>query len=752
MKQLVKVPPTKTEVTVEINIPDTLVVIQTGGTPIDPPVGNLPPVVNAGANQVITLPTNSVILNGTGQDPDGTIKNIKWEKVSGGAVTIVNPTSLVTQITGLVAGMYVFKLTLTDDDNDIASSTTNVEVKAAVVVPPPSTFVINGYGALVTGGQGQEVVHCTNLSQLASMIRSNRIILIDVSGNISESVDIENIQNLTIDCYSTKQDVSISGVGGDGMYIYNSNNIIIRGLRIKNCNGDCIGVNGSSSNIVLDHCSAYGGGDGNIDFAAAAGKNFTMQWCFLGNNNGSGRNLGTTINASIHHCFYASGSNGEGAERNPFFHANYSPKGTQSNPNFDFVNNLVAASGRYASGCGYGAVGNFINSYYVSNKSGLINLDSDSGNPGKAHVSGNFNQSSPVGGNSSAEYTIPARYQIKRTDAVTAAQAIKQSVGTWKRDNYEQGELDKVIISGGSTPTNQPPGANAGADQSLPSGTTSATITGIGTDSDGNVASVVWSKVSGSGTIASPNAASTSITGLTSGTSVFQFKVTDDKGATATDNVTINIGTVTPPDPDSGYPGYTKVFSDYFNKDSDLDPHDHGQAGNGFIDYADKFEGAGSFASRVANVSSGIRSEVQLDASSTPKEALAVYYVKYKNFFSNSGHSVQLHPDNDGSGTGFYHVNGKLVFRSVTSGTDTYKDYPFNYTPPLNKWIKVEWYYKWAKTGGYCKVVIDGVTYVNATNIAVGDGSDCWFKLGVNMWVNQTSNVNYDKFDLYKKD
>lgn len=456
MKQLVKVPPTKTEVTVEINIPDSLVVTQSGGTPIDPIPGNLPPVVNAGANQVITLPTNSVILNGTGQDPDGTIKNIKWEKVSGGAVTIVNPTSLVTQVTGLVAGMYVFKLTLTDDDNDIASSTTNVEVKPAVVPVPTTPGAIEGYGALATGGEGKPVTRITNLSQLASAIGSNKTILIDVSGNINGNFNLSNVSNLTIDAYSTKQDVTITGSGSDGINIDNSNNVIIRGLRFKGFSNDGMNMTGSSSNIVFDHCSSYDNGDGNIDLVATSGKNFTVQWCIMGKNRGTGNMLGTTMNASIHHNLFIGDGSGEGAERNPFFHSNYSPKGTSSNPNFDFRNNLVHASGSYASGCGYGAVGNFVNNYYTSNKAGLIDLCADPASCSKAHVSGNFNQASPDGGSSSPEYTIPAQYRINITDAVTAGKAVLASVGPYKRDSYEQGVINSIII-GGTTPPIDPP-------------------------------------------------------------------------------------------------------------------------------------------------------------------------------------------------------------------------------------------------------------------------------------------------------
>src|SRR5699024_7925686 len=47
---------------------------------------NEAPVASAGNNQAITLPTNSVVLDGSkSHDPDGTIVSYKWKKKSGPA-------------------------------------------------------------------------------------------------------------------------------------------------------------------------------------------------------------------------------------------------------------------------------------------------------------------------------------------------------------------------------------------------------------------------------------------------------------------------------------------------------------------------------------------------------------------------------------------------------------------------------------------------------------------------------------------
>lgn len=69
------------------------------------------------------------------------------------------------------------------------------------------------------------------------------------------------------------------------------------------------------------------------------------------------------------------------------------------------------------------------------------------------------------------------------------------------------------------------------------------TLTGSGTDTDGTIIAYQWRKVSGpaTGIITSPNAAVTTVTGLTSGIYLFELTVTDNAGATGTDTVQITV-------------------------------------------------------------------------------------------------------------------------------------------------------------------------------------------------------------------
>lgn len=327
-----------------------------------------------------------------------------------------------------------------------------------IVIPPVTSMAIQGYGADAIGGLlfPNSVYHVTNTNasgagSLANGIGSNKNIVFDVSGTINTRLYVSGLSYLTIDAYSSKQDITISTNNGDALTVENSHHIIIRGVRFT-CSvpgNDGLNATGTSHDVTFDHCTSFGNADGNIDLAATGGKNFTVQWCMMYGNKGSGNMLITTQNASVHHNLFIGnkGSVPDWEERNPYSHSNYSPKGTVTSPNFDFRNNLIQASGRYASGNGYGAVGNYINNYYTSNKAGLINLCADAISCGTAYVFGNFNQPTASGGTKVAtEYQIPIKYQIATTDAKTAAQAIKQNVGTYKRTVDEQNLVNAINV------------------------------------------------------------------------------------------------------------------------------------------------------------------------------------------------------------------------------------------------------------------------------------------------------------------
>ncbi|MGI9551831.1 MAG: malectin domain-containing carbohydrate-binding protein [Aurantibacter sp.] len=114
-----------------------------------------PPNVDAGADQAIELPVNSVDLSGTANDPDGGSLTYQWTQESGpGMATLAGDTTLDLAVSDLVAGDYVFRLTVTDDENETGFDEVTVTVTPEGGNMPP---VAVAEAAPLTGAAPLEV-------------------------------------------------------------------------------------------------------------------------------------------------------------------------------------------------------------------------------------------------------------------------------------------------------------------------------------------------------------------------------------------------------------------------------------------------------------------------------------------------------------------------------------------------------------------------------------------------------------------
>jgi len=145
---------------------------------------NKPPVVNAGADQTITLPSPAS-LSGTATDdglpnPPGTITTT-WTKVSGpGTVTFANASARATTATFSAAGSYVLRLSGSDsvlsgsDDLAVTVNATTGNGPCASLCTNPVNISVNGSyqsGNLGTGAgcfQTTSVVHGGNCGNFVS--------------------------------------------------------------------------------------------------------------------------------------------------------------------------------------------------------------------------------------------------------------------------------------------------------------------------------------------------------------------------------------------------------------------------------------------------------------------------------------------------------------------------------------------------------------------------------------------------------
>lgn len=148
--------------------------------------------VNAGPDQTITLPTNSVTLNGS-YTSGLSLENVStWSRVSGSG-TITDPSNVVTTITGLTAGTSVFKLSLND------GTTTVSDTVSITVNPAPSTSKFTFTDLRSNETSGITTVHVDVASTVGATITK-----------VEFFVDTTKIgEDLTYNTYSTTWDTTV---------------------------------------------------------------------------------------------------------------------------------------------------------------------------------------------------------------------------------------------------------------------------------------------------------------------------------------------------------------------------------------------------------------------------------------------------------------------------------------------------------------------------------------------------------------
>lgn len=119
---------------------------------------NNPPVANAGPAQTVNA-GSTVALNGSGTDTDGAIVSYAWLQTGGPAVTLADATKAVTSFaapSAKVENTLTFELTVTDNKGATGKASVNIVVKAIPNVPPVANAgaaqaVIAGSTVTLTG-------------------------------------------------------------------------------------------------------------------------------------------------------------------------------------------------------------------------------------------------------------------------------------------------------------------------------------------------------------------------------------------------------------------------------------------------------------------------------------------------------------------------------------------------------------------------------------------------------------------------
>lgn len=88
---------------------------------VKPPT-NKPPTANAGGNSTISLPQTWVVLDASKSTDDNKIVAYKWEQIEGpSTVDFQQANASKTNVTGLTKGVYTFKVSVTDDNHNVAT-------------------------------------------------------------------------------------------------------------------------------------------------------------------------------------------------------------------------------------------------------------------------------------------------------------------------------------------------------------------------------------------------------------------------------------------------------------------------------------------------------------------------------------------------------------------------------------------------------------------------------------------------------
>jgi predicted esterase len=494
------------------------------GTTPPPTGGNVAPVANAGNAQTITLPNNSVNLSGSGSyDQDGTITQFTWSQVSGPSTgSIVNPNVSNTSVGGLIAGSYVFKLTIKDNAGASASANVTITVNAqaapsnqppvaatsgnqTITLPANSVFLL-GSGSYDPGGG-----YITNYAWTQ-----------ESGPNTASTTVISNtnldVKNLIAGTYVFKLTVTDNQGATGSSTVQVTVNGQAAAAPVANA--------GTNQSMTLPTNSTT------LNGSASSGSIASYAWTQV-----SGPNQATFSNAAIASPSVSNMIAGTYVFRLTVKNA----AGTASSADVQVVvNNAAAVPGNQAPVAVPGA-----NQSLTLPTNSLFLFGSGSYDPGGGYIT-NYAWSQQSGP-SNATINVISNTNVEVKDLIAGTYVFKLTV----TDN--QGATNsatmQVTVTGSIAPPpptgNQAPVAVPGSNQTITLPTNSLFLYGSGSYDQGSgyITDYAWSQVSGPNTATLTEISSTNveIKNLVAGTYVFTLTVTDNQGATGSANVQVTV-------------------------------------------------------------------------------------------------------------------------------------------------------------------------------------------------------------------
>jgi hypothetical protein len=148
------------------------------------------PVAVAGADQSITLPLGSATLDGSAST--GSIVTYQWSQLTGPNTAIVStPADVVTSVSGLIQGRYVFELLVTDNLAVQARDTVQVIVSTRILIDFGATIITspdafgNYWNNVSSGTQGIKLTNAITTTNLSTSLDLEIVNRIDGTFNLS---------------------------------------------------------------------------------------------------------------------------------------------------------------------------------------------------------------------------------------------------------------------------------------------------------------------------------------------------------------------------------------------------------------------------------------------------------------------------------------------------------------------------------------------------------------------------------------
>lgn len=494
------------------------------------PISNVAPVANAGTDITVVQPATTTTLNGSGTDADGSIAGYSWRKILGGAVTIASTNTASTGLSGLSLGTYQFELTVTDN-----GGLTNKDTVQVVVNAPPNQ------APTASAGPPQNLTLPVSSATLTS----------------AASTDPEG-QTMT------------------RQWSYISGPISPIGIIFSNATGITTGVSGMS--IVGQYTYLVRVTDPGLLFSEALVV-VTVNPALPPPNQSptadAGGDRGITLPTnSLVFTAVASSDPEDGAVSGWSWVQISGPNSaTNSNPTAQVTTIGVLIQGTYrfrlTVSDHLGATGSIVVTITVNQAANVLPTAGAGVNQTLILPT---STTTLVGTSSDIDGTVASNIWTQIDGPNIAIMATPNSLSnaisglivgiydfqmevTDDRGGKSQATV-KITVQ---LAPNINPVANAGTNIIIMLPTSSATLSGSGTDADGTVDFYRWTKKSGpgSGIISTPDAASTTLTGLVQGDYIFTLTITDNRGGTSQDDVQVTVkaanqspvATITPVNP-----------------------------------------------------------------------------------------------------------------------------------------------------------------------------------------------------------